>query len=99
MWRRSNNSVLEVVVECVMAGIAACVPLTGMRLVGCVVADIWDEAQRTIPESVRPSPGEEADLSAQEGCLLPVFYVMETASGAKTKGVGYHCLFSFVSKT
>lgn len=82
-----------------MAGIAACVPLTGMRLLGCAVADIWDEAQRTIAESMWSSPGEEAELSAQEGSLLPVFNVTEAVSGAKTKGVGYRCHFSFVSKT
>ena len=44
-------------VEGAMTGIAACVPLAGMRLVGGAVADTWDEAQRAIAESMGPSPG------------------------------------------
>jgi len=82
-----------------MAGIAACVALTGARRVGCAVADTWGEAQRAIAESMGPSPRYQAELSAQEDCLLPVFYVTKTISGTKTKGIGCRCAFSFVSKT
>lgn len=57
MWRKNNSWKWEAVVEGAMAGIAACVPLTGMRLVGCAVADTWDEAQRAIAESMGSSSG------------------------------------------
>lgn len=57
MWKKSNSWKLAAVVEGAMAGITAYVPVTGMRLLGCAVADTWDEAQWAIAGSVGPSLG------------------------------------------
>lgn len=57
MWKKSNSWKLKAVVKGAVTGITACVPITGMRLVGCAVADTWDEAQRAIAESMGSSLG------------------------------------------
>lgn len=54
-----------------MSGIAACVPLTGMRQVGCAVAGIWAGAQRAIAESMGPSLGKrQSCLHRKTACCL-----------------------------
>lgn len=55
-------------------------------------------AVRETVGSMRLCSGQEAELSAQESCLLCIFYSTKAVLETKTRGVGYHCSFSFVSR-
>lgn len=89
---------MEAVVEGAMAGIAACVPVTGMRLVGSAVADIGMKDRRPLLRAwVHVLSKRQSCLHRKTACCVS-FTLQRLYLAPKLKELVITA-FSFVSKT